>query len=147
MKPGALRTSDLSKVVLPAPLRPISAIFSPRTTLAENRGITFKSSYDFSTLRISSGCFPEFRFMSNLMYGRWMLLLASSVVCSRSTSFFREVACAERVPAENRAINSCNCAIAGVYRAVLRGHAFRAGDFAEEGSRATANDGAGEEQH
>ena len=40
-----------------------------------------------------------------------MLLLASSDVCSRSTSFFREVACAERVPAENRAMKSCNCAI------------------------------------
>ncbi len=73
--------------------------------------MTFKLSYDFSTLRISNGCFPEFRFISNLMYGRWMLLLASSVVCRRSTSFFREVACAERVPAENRAMNSCNCAI------------------------------------
>src|SRR2546430_13258119 len=45
------------------------------------------------------------------MYGLWMLLLASSAVCKRSTSFLREVACAERVPAENRAINSCNCAI------------------------------------
>ena len=29
------------------------------------------------------------------MYGRWMLLLASSAVCKRSTSFLREVACAE----------------------------------------------------
>src|SRR2546429_6367286 len=35
--PISFRTSDFSMVVLPAPLRPISAIFSPRTTLAENR--------------------------------------------------------------------------------------------------------------
>ena len=34
MKPGASRTKDLSSVVLPVPLRPISAIFSPRDTLA-----------------------------------------------------------------------------------------------------------------
>ncbi len=33
-KPGAFRTSDRSIVVFPAPLRPISAIFSPRLTLA-----------------------------------------------------------------------------------------------------------------
>ncbi len=36
---------------------------------------------------------------------------ASSVVCSRSTSFLREVACAERVPAEKRAMKSLSCAI------------------------------------
>src|SRR5256885_70261 len=60
-----------------------------------------------------------------------MLLLASSVVCKRSTSFLREVA----------------CAVAGIYRAVFRGHTLRAGDFAQKGSRALADDGAGEEQH
>ena len=40
-----------------------------------------------------------------------MLDLASSEVCSRSTSFLREVTCDDRVPAENRAMNSFNCAI------------------------------------
>ena len=49
-----------------------------------------------------------------------MLDLASSVVCRRSTSFLRDVACAERVPAEKRAMNSLSCAIffsrCGVFR-------------------------------
>ena len=36
---------------------------------------------------------------------------AKTVVCSRSISFFREVAWADRVPAPNRAIKSCSCAI------------------------------------
>ncbi len=40
-----------------------------------------------------------------------MLDLASSEVCRRSTSFLREVVCADRVPAENRAMKSFNCAI------------------------------------
>src|SRR6266849_2967591 len=40
-----------------------------------------------------------------------------------------------------------NRAVAGIYRAVFRGHAFSAGDFAQEGSRALTNNGAGEEQH
>ena len=44
MKPVALRTSDFSSVVLPAPLRPISAIFSPRETLAVKPSITCNSS-------------------------------------------------------------------------------------------------------
>src|SRR5260370_158870 len=52
-------------------------------------------------LRISSGWRPEARFMSKRIYGRWMLDLASSEVCRRSTSFLREVACAERVPEEH----------------------------------------------
>ena len=33
---------------------------------------------------------------------------ASSVVCSRSTSFLRDVTWLARVPAENRAMNSFN---------------------------------------
>jgi len=33
----ALRTNDFSRVVLPVPLRPMRAIFSPRVTLAEKR--------------------------------------------------------------------------------------------------------------
>ncbi len=41
MKPVALRISDFSSVVFPAPLRPISAIFSPRDTLAVNPFTTF----------------------------------------------------------------------------------------------------------
>ena len=44
MKPVALRISDFSSVVLPVPLRPISAIFSPRVTLAENGADTFTPS-------------------------------------------------------------------------------------------------------
>ncbi len=40
MAPGALRKRDRSMVVLPAPLRPIRAIFSPRATLAVNFWIT-----------------------------------------------------------------------------------------------------------
>ena len=36
---------------------------------------------------------------------------ASSVVCSRSTSFLRDVTWLERVPAEKRAMNSFSCAI------------------------------------
>ena len=49
--------------------------------------------------------------MPNLMYGRWMFERASSVVCSRSTSFLREVTWLERVPAEKRAMNSFSWAI------------------------------------
>ena len=45
------------------------------------------------------------------MKGRWMFDFASSAVCSRSTSFFRDVTCEERVPAEKRAMNSFSCAI------------------------------------
>jgi hypothetical protein len=40
-----------------------------------------------------------------------MFDLARSEVCSRSTSFLREVVCADLVPAENLAMNSFNCAI------------------------------------
>ena len=40
-----------------------------------------------------------------------MFDFASSEVCSRSTSFLREVTCDDRVPAENLAMNSFNCAI------------------------------------
>jgi hypothetical protein len=43
------------------------------------------------------------------MYGRAIFDRASSVVCNLSTSFFLEVACAERVPAENRAMKSFSC--------------------------------------
>jgi hypothetical protein len=49
--------------------------------------------------------------MLKRMYGRAMLDRAKSDVCSRSTSFLREVAWADRVPAENRAMNSLSCAI------------------------------------
>ena len=49
--------------------------------------------------------------MAKRMYGRAMLERASSVVCRRSTSFLREVACAERVPAEKRAMKSLSWAI------------------------------------
>ena len=41
--PGALRISDFSRVVFPAPLRPISATFSPRETLAVKSSITVRS--------------------------------------------------------------------------------------------------------
>ncbi len=47
----------------------------------------------------------------NLMYGRWMFDRASSVVCSRSTSFLRDCTWLERVPAEKRAMKSLSCAI------------------------------------
>ena len=40
-----------------------------------------------------------------------MFDLARSEVCSRSTSFLREVVCADRVPAENLWMNSFSCAI------------------------------------
>ena len=36
---------------------------------------------------------------------------ASSVVCSRSTSFLRDITWLARVPAEKRAMKSCSCAI------------------------------------
>ena len=49
--------------------------------------------------------------MSKRMYGRWMLDFARSEVCSRSTSFLRDVTWLERVPAEKRAMNSLSCAI------------------------------------
>jgi len=49
--------------------------------------------------------------MLNLMNGRAMFDRASSVVCSRSTSFLRDVTWLDRVPAANRAMNSFNCAI------------------------------------
>jgi len=45
------------------------------------------------------------------MYGRCMFDFASSEVCSRSTSFFRDITWEDRVPAENRAMNSFSCAI------------------------------------
>ncbi len=43
MKLVAPRTRDFNSVVLPAPLRPISAIFSPRERLAVKPFITFNS--------------------------------------------------------------------------------------------------------
>ena len=49
--------------------------------------------------------------MAKRMNGRWMFDFASSDVCSRSTSFLRDVTCEDRVPAEKRAMNSFNCAI------------------------------------
>jgi len=45
------------------------------------------------------------------MYGRCMFDFASSEVCSRSTSLFRDITWEDRVPAENRAMNSFRCAI------------------------------------
>ena len=98
-------------VVFPAPLRPISAIFSPRETLAVKFSITCRSPYDFESPFTSSGCLPDGRFIVNRMYGRWILDFARSEVCSRSTSFLRDVTWLERVPAEKRAMNSLSCAI------------------------------------
>ena len=43
--------------------------------------------------------------------GRCMSDFASSEVCSRSTSFFRDITWEDRVPAESRARNSFSCAI------------------------------------
>ena len=40
-----------------------------------------------------------------------MFDFARSEVCSRSTSFLRDVICDDLVPAENLAMNSFNCAI------------------------------------
>ena len=45
------------------------------------------------------------------MNGRWMFDRARSVVCNRSTSFRRDCTWLDRVPAENRAMKSFNCAI------------------------------------
>ena len=59
----------------------------------------------------SSGWRPEGRFISKRMYGRWMFDFASSEVCSRSTSFLRDVTWLDRVPAEKRAMNSLSWAI------------------------------------
>ena len=40
-----------------------------------------------------------------------MFDFASSEVCSRSTSFLRDITWEDRVPAENRAVKSFSCAI------------------------------------
>src|SRR5262249_43905039 len=52
-----------------------------------------------------------------------------------------------RARIEKRAAGEEDRATARVYRAVLGGHAFRAGHFAEERSGTAANDGTGQEQH
>ena len=111
-KPGASASSAFSSVVLPAPLRPTSTIFSPRLTMA------LKSGDDRACRRSalvtpsnSSAMRPDGRFIVNLMYGRWMFDRASSVVCSRSTSLRRDCTWLERVPAEKRAMKSFSCAI------------------------------------
>ena len=56
---------------------------------------------------------------------------ASSEVCRRSTSFLREVACAERVPAEKRAMKSLQLRdflfALGIFRFDARAH-LRFGD-------------------
>ena len=65
----------------------------------------------FETPAHSSATRPEGRPIENLMYGRWMLDRASSVVWSRSTSLRREVTWLARVPAENLAMKSFSWAI------------------------------------
>jgi len=98
--------------VLPAPFAaPSGRFFSPRTTLAEKAGNHLQILIgNFSTLRISKpGGVPKFRFISNLMYGRWMLLLARfQRSASVRTSFLREVACrGSRARGKTSRLNSC----------------------------------------
>jgi len=49
----------------------MSAIFSPRSTLAVKPEITFASPYDLLMPSISRMCLPDGRFCSKLQYGRW----------------------------------------------------------------------------
>ena len=55
----------VQKRSLTGAVRPISAIFSPRTTLAVKLRITSVSSYDLVTPSSSRMCLPEGRFCSN----------------------------------------------------------------------------------
>ena len=84
---------------------------SPRLTMALKPGMTGTPPCALVTSLNSSGTFPDGRFIANLMYGRWMLERASSVVCSRSTSLRRDCTWLDRVPAENRAMKSLSCSI------------------------------------
>ena len=109
--PGASASSALSSVVFPWPFRPTSTIFSPRLTMAPKPATTGVPPWALATPAHSSATRPDGRFIANLMYGRWMFDRASSVVCSRSTSFRRDVTWLARVPAWNRAMKSLSCAI------------------------------------
>ena len=73
--------------------------------------MTFCSPKALESPSNSSATLPDGRFIVNLMYGRWMLDRASSVVCSRSTSLRRDCTWLDRVPAEKRAMKSFSCAI------------------------------------
>ena len=110
-RPGASASSAFSSVVLPTPLRPASTIFSPRHTIALKPSTAAAPPCVFVTPSNSSTVRPDGRFIWNLMNGRRMFDRASSVVCSRSTSFLRDITWLARVPAEKRAMKSCNCAI------------------------------------
>ena len=90
---------------------PSADLFAARDAGGEVRESPCRSPYDFDRPLISSGCRPEGRFISKRMNGRWIFDRARSLVCSRSTSFLRDVTWLERVPAEKRAMNSFNCAI------------------------------------
>ena len=72
--------SDFSRVVLPEPLRPVSAIFSPRSMAAVNVPDHLHAVVGLVTLLNSSGCRPEGTFMSKRMYGRAIFDCASSEV-------------------------------------------------------------------
>ena len=88
---GASDNSAFSIVVLPRPLRPTRTIFSPRFTIALKFVTTFRSPKALLMPVALSATRPDGRFIANLMYGRWMFDRASSVVCSRSTSFLRDI--------------------------------------------------------
>ena len=108
---GASASSAFSSVVLPAPLRPTSTIFSPRLTIALKPEKTCSAPCAFESSSTASGTLPDGRFVVNLMYGRWMFDRASSVVCSRSTSLRRDCTWLDRVPALKRAMKSFSWAI------------------------------------
>ena len=103
--------SILQSVVLPTPLRPMMAIFSPRVTRALKSSATFTPGQCLVRCSTVSVCFPLGRFCSNLMKGRSMLLRLRSASWSFSIAFFRLCTWLARVPAEKRATKSWSWAI------------------------------------
>ena len=97
-------------VVLPTPLRPTIATFSPfvmRALNSLNRGFFFSNPLVRpSMVRV---CLPLGRFCSNLMNGRAMFDFLMSLSESFSSCLMRLCTWEARVPAEKRATNSCSC--------------------------------------
>jgi hypothetical protein len=96
------------KVVLPTPFLPTTATRSPLVMSAlklVKRGL----SKPFESPSMVSVCFPDGRFCSSLMNGRAMFDFFISASESFSSCLMRLCTCDARVPAENRATNSCSC--------------------------------------
>ena len=107
-------SSAFSSVVLPCPLRPINAIFSPRCTLAVKSvdHVLVAIVVTSSRPRTPATCLPEGRFMLELDE-RPRNVRSRQLTGSQALHFLLAATSpgSTRVPAEKRAINSFSCAI------------------------------------